>query len=167
MLVAGAAVCLERAPVPREGFVQLTLDVREDPQVLFHARPQLAALPPELQRSEEVHPRTLQRAGLEIQHAEGVQRFRGEQIVVDLARHVVAPLAQLAGPRRVVPLVPHDREAPQRLGQHRVLPGLLRRRDRGLVARHRFRDATGPLPTPRFMEQVGSPAARPQGASRS
>jgi len=48
LLVAGAAVRLEGAPVPREGFVQLALDVREDAQVLLHARPQLAALPPEL-----------------------------------------------------------------------------------------------------------------------
>ncbi len=163
VLVAGAAVRFEGALVPREGFVQLALDVREDPQVLLHARPQRAALPPDLQGAEEVQPGFLEGAGFEVQHAQCVERLRREQIVADLSRHLVAPPAQLAGLRGIVPLVADDGQAPQGLRQHGVLAVLLRRGDRGLVARNRFGDTAGPLPTPRVVEQVRSTAARSRG----
>src|SRR5207244_10326833 len=56
VLVVRSAGGLERPPVPRERFVKVTLDVREDAEVLLDARPQLPALPAQLQGAEEVLP---------------------------------------------------------------------------------------------------------------
>src|SRR2546430_11628722 len=47
----------------------------------------------------------------------------------DLACHLVAPLAQLARPRRLVAMAAQDREPSQRFGEHRAFAGALRLRD--------------------------------------
>src|SRR5207249_9169449 len=54
VLIVRRSVRVERPPVPRQCFVEVALDVRQDAEVLLHPRAQLAALSAELQGAEEV-----------------------------------------------------------------------------------------------------------------
>ncbi len=79
----------------RDGVAQVPLDVRQDAEVLLDARAQLAALAAPFQRQQEVPPRVGDRAGLDVQPPECVQRFRGEQAAAGVRGHAVAAAAQL------------------------------------------------------------------------
>ena len=87
--------------------------------------------------------------------------MRREEVVADLPGHRVAPAAEIAGPRHLVPMVPQDRQPPQRFGQRRPVPTLLGGRDRGLVTLDRFAETAGVLPFARLAKQVrrGTPLA--------
>src|SRR5204862_2379182 len=78
LLVAGAPVRLERAFVAGDGFAQLALDVGENSEVLLDARAQLPARAAELEGLEKGASGVLDRAGGEMEAAQGIERFRRE-----------------------------------------------------------------------------------------
>src|SRR2546430_15619274 len=78
----------------------------------------------------------------------------------DLACHLVAPLAQLARPRRLVAMAAQDREPSQRFGEHRAFAGALRLRDGGLVSVDRLGHVSGALAPEGGGEQIGGAARR-------
>src|SRR5256886_14872165 len=89
VVVAAVAVRVERPLVARDGFVELAPDVREDTQILLHARAHLAVRSTELQGLEEHPARVVRGAGREMQAAEGIQCFRREQVVARLPGNLV------------------------------------------------------------------------------
>ena len=91
-----------------ERFVEVPLDVRDDPEVLFDARAQLAALTPQLHRVEEALARRGQSARGEVESTQRVQGLCGEQIVAGLASDGKAPVAKGACDRRLVTVMAHD-----------------------------------------------------------
>src|SRR5207237_6124415 len=164
VLVVRLAVGLERAPVARQRFVEVALDVREDPQVLLGPGTELAAVPAQLQRAQEVAPRVADGVGLQVDPAERVERFRREQVAPRGVGHGVTGVAEPSRLVRFVAMVADDREAAQRFGEQRGLSRALGRRDRALVRRDGVRDAGGALLRPRIVEQVRRGADRPAGA---
>ena len=157
VLVAAVPIRVERALVPRDRFVQLTLNVREDAQILLHAGAQLPTRSAELEGLEKRSASVVRRTGRQMQAAQGIQRFRREQVVARLPGHLVAPLAQVARGRGLGAVALHHRESPQRFSQDRGLAAALSRRDRGLVAHDRFGKTRRPLPLARLMQEVGGP----------
>src|SRR3989454_5818253 len=123
--VPRAAVRLERAGVAGDRLVEIALDVREDAQVLLDTRAQLRVHAAELECLQERGAGVLHGAGLQVKPAESVERLRGEELVADLLRHLVAAAAQLARPRALVPTLPADGQRAPRLRQYRA-----QRRDR-------------------------------------
>ena len=86
-----------------------------------------------------------------------------------MAGDFVAPMAQLARGFTLIPLVSNDREAPQRLREHRLLPATLSQEDRRFVMFDRLGDASRSLTLPSVEHQVGGWAqctygVRPGGA---
>ncbi len=154
VLVIRGPVRLEGTLVVRDRLVQVPLDVRHDAEVLLDPGAQLAALTPSRQRLEEVPARVLDRAGLHVQPAERVQRFRGQQVVAGVAGHAVAAATQLARFGRLVAEMAHDRHPTQRLSQDRPLPGAVRRGDRRVITPDRLGNTRGPLVGTRVVQQV-------------
>src|SRR2546425_13170577 len=74
--VPRAAVRLERAGVARDRLLEVALDVRENAQVLLHARAQLRVHAAELERLQERSAGVLHGPGRQVQPAEGVERLR-------------------------------------------------------------------------------------------
>ncbi len=94
MLVVRVLIGLQRLAVTVPGLVELALDVRDDAEVLLGPRAQLASCAGETQRFEEMGTRIVERARLDVEAAERVQRFGGEQRIVTLDRHRLAALTQ-------------------------------------------------------------------------
>ena len=104
--------------------------------------------------------------GSQVEAAQRIQGFRGKQFVADLPRDLVAPAAQRLGLAGLIPVVPEDREPPQRFGHHCVVPGLLRRADGRSEARDRFGDPPRALLLPRLVQQVRAATHHADGAAR-
>ena len=160
MLVVRRTVGLEGPPIARQRFVEVALDVREDAEILLDPRAQLAALPAQLEGAEEVLAGIDDRVRRQVDPAERVEGLAREHGVPGVARHGVAPAAQLPCLGRFAPAVAQHGEAPQRLGQRRVLARGLRCGDRRLVQRGRLGDAGRALPSPSFVQQVRRGAHR-------
>jgi len=160
VLVAAAAVRVERAFVPRHGLVQLTLDVGDDPEILFGTRAQRLTRASEVQYFEERLARVLQRPRGDVHDAERIERFSREHVVVDVVGYVIAPEAECAGLISVPPLVPHDGETAERLRQDPLVAELLCRRDRRFVALDRFGQRPRPFALARLLEQCGRRSER-------
>ena len=163
MLVTGTAERFEGPPVPCVRLVELALDIRQNPEVLLHARAQLAVLPTKLERLKERLARLAEGAGREIEPAQCVQRLRREHIVADGSRHTVAAVAQTAGQGRLVAMMPHHGETPEGLDQDRPLPARLGGVNRGLVALDRLGDTARALPAARLVQQVRGAMGRAAG----
>ncbi len=91
--------------------------------------------------------RVLHRAGPQRQPAHRVQCLAGEDIVAHVAGDLVAAFAQLARPGRLVAVMQHDGQAPQRFGEDCSLAVALSGGDRGFVTVNRFGDTGVPLTT--------------------
>jgi len=87
-------------------------------------------------------------------HGQQIVPIAREHGVAGRARHRVAAAAQPPRVGGVAPAVAHDGEAPERLGQHRILSRGLRCGDRRFVRRDRFGDPGRPLSGATFVEQV-------------
>ena len=119
-----------------------------------------------LQRFAEVVSRVLDVAHAHRQPAQRVERFGRQDVVLEIAGDLVAPLAQLARPGRLVAVMHDDREPPQRLGEDRLLTTPLRGGDRAFVAAYGFGDTRRTFAAARFVQQL-SRAAPNGGRVRS
>ena len=109
-----------------DGVDQLASDVREHAQVQLDTRPELARVTAPLQRFAEVVSRVLDVAHAHRQPAQRVERFSRQDVVLEIAGDLVAPLAQVARPGRLVAVMHDDGEPPERLGEDRLLTTPLR-----------------------------------------
>src|SRR6266496_3592957 len=168
VLIATVAVRRQGPLVAGAGLVQIALNVREDAEVLLYARAQLPARAPALERLQKRVAGLVERARHEIQATQRIQRLRRERVVTQPAGDVIAAAAQLAGLPRLVPLLVHDGEPPQRLGEHGSLPAVLRQSDRPLVAPDGVRDRPRALTLAGLAQQLGGGwrGLRPVGATR-
>ena len=87
----------ERLAIVRQRFGQRTLDVGQDPEVLFGAPPELGAGYAQLERLVKLLSRLRDEASLEVEARKRIQCFCGKDRVTDVGRGLVASLAQLAG----------------------------------------------------------------------
>ena len=163
VLVAAVTVRRERALIVRQSFAQLALDVGDDPEILLDTGAQPTARSAQLQCPPERPAGVLQGARRQVQPAQRIERLRREYVVADLPGDVVALVAELSGPGGLAAVMSQHRQTPQRLRQEGARPLLLRRRDPGLVALNRVRDAPRALMLLRFVEQVGGSVRRGRG----
>src|SRR5204862_7631259 len=138
--VVRGAVGFHRALVMRDRLDNLAPDVRDDAEVLLDAREQLARLTAEVERLNEMVLRLFQSARTQRDPTHGVQRFGSEDIVAETARDLIAAVAELPGPLRIVAVVQYDREAPQAFGVPRGIAAALGGGVGGIVTRTCFRD---------------------------
>jgi len=162
-LVASALVRFQGALVVSHRLVVLSLDRREDAEILLDARAQWGALAAQLQGPVEPLAGRFDVAVLEIESGEHVHRLGGEHVVAARDRHLKALSTDFAcGGGFAAVMVQHPQPA-QRLGVHGALAGLVGHGDRRQVTLHRFRHAPGALLSARVAQQLAG-AARPVGA---
>ena len=155
MLVIGGAIVLDGALVMPDSLDQLAPDVRENAEVLLDACEELAGLPAALERLEEVPARLFHRARAQRETAHGVECFAGEHVVAERARDFVAAVTEVARPGRLVAMMQHDGEPPQRLGENRLFAGAFGSGNRRLVELYGFGDARGAFAAARVVQQIG------------
>src|SRR2546423_15019046 len=100
--------------------LNLSLDVRENAEVLFDPREELRGLSGTRERLEEMLARLLQLAGPQIQPAERIERFRAEKIIPLFAVDGVAGGAEFPRRSRFVAVMGRDGPPPQRHSQQRA-----------------------------------------------
>jgi hypothetical protein len=154
VLVVRGAIRFDRLFVVTHGLDQLAPDVGENAEVLLDARAQFTRLSATLECLLEVAARLVGGARSEGKAPHRVQRLGGEYFVAETAGDFVAAVAELARAGRLVAMMQHDGETPQRLGQHRPLAVALGGGDRRFEALNRLRNAGIPLAGPRFVQQV-------------
>src|SRR5205807_2216122 len=170
-VVVRLAVGREGPPITRQRFVEVSLNVRENPQVLLGSGTELAAVPAQLQRAQEVATCVGDGGGLEVDPAERVERFRREQVVPRGVRHGVTGVAEPSRLVGLVAMVTDDGEAAQRLREGGGFPRHLGGCDRGLVRRDGVGHAGGALLRAGVAQQVRRVAprwnTRPSGWKRT
>ena len=147
-VIADALEGHERLAIVRQRFGQGTLDVGQDPEILFGAPPELGAGYAQLERLVKLLPRLRDEAGLEVEARKRVQRLRGEHRVTHTGRGLVASLAQLAGDSWLVSQMVHHAQPAERFGQDAPLTLALGGADGRTIGLYRFSHGTGPLLSP-------------------
>jgi hypothetical protein len=140
----------------RERRVEITLDVREHPEVLLDAPSEQVVAAREVERAEIQGPGRLQRAAIQFEAAQRVERFGSEVRGAEPERPSQAALARLARPYGLALPVMHDGKAPQRLdGERLVAFGLGRADHRRVAVRRLVQAAVFVLPHRRGEQLAG------------
>src|SRR5947207_2503933 len=162
MRISRSAVLLERALVVGERVLEVTVDRRQDAEVLLDPRAQLAAVAAQRQRAEESGTRLGVLPTLERHDPERVHRLTGEDVVLHRRGHLEAPVAQGTAGLRLVAAVADHGQAAERFGEDCWLVRSLGLRDRRLVTLNRFRHAPRVLPLARLPQQLARAPHRAQ-----
>src|SRR5690348_10993521 len=112
MVVSALLVCLEGALIPGERLFEVSLDVREDAEVLFGPCAKLAGRSAEADGLEEGPAGFFERARRQVETTDGVERLGGENVTAELAGDLIALPAQLPGPSGLIALMEHHGQPP-------------------------------------------------------